>query len=591
MSRRTPSVIAGTRSLFRVFGDYVRPHRTGLVVGGLMLVASSALGLIQPLAAKGVIDALATGAGLTAALVLLSVLVVAAAALLGGGDFLVLRAAEGVTLAGRRGLVRHILRLTVPAMRTQQPGDLLARVAGDTSVLRQVASQAIIQLLTGVVMLAGALVLMATVDLVLLLWTLAVVVVLGGLVAAIMPRIRASALRAQQSVGSLAAAFEPALGAFTTVKASGTEDTEMARIDAESTRAYRQGIQLATWGSIAGTLAGLAIQIAFLVVLGVGGARVASGAMAVSSLVAFLLYVAYLTAPLMQMVTAGTYLQAARAAVTRITEITALPTEAIAVRTGGTRPVSRPAKRRGAARLCFEDVTFTYPGRDEPALHGVSMEIAPGTMTAVVGSSGSGKTTLLSLIERFYEPESGRILLDGEDVAGLDLAGLRGDIGYVEQESPVLGGTLRENLAYAAPDATEAELRAVIHTTRLDELFHRLGEDLDAPILHRGVSLSGGERQRVAIARSLLRAPRLLMLDEVTSQLDSVNEAALRDAMAAVLAQGTTVVVVAHRLSTIRSADRIVVLQDGVVAATGTHGDLVRADGLYAQLASEQLAG
>ncbi|MGW5053721.1 ABC transporter ATP-binding protein [Actinokineospora sp. NPDC004072] len=569
----------------RFFAEHLRQHRAGLIAGAVLLVASSVLGLLQPLAAKAVIEALGAGSGLAGALVELTLLVVVAALLLGGGDFLVLRAAEGVTLSGRVGLVRHVLRLTVPAMRTQTPGDLLSRVAADTAVLRQVAGQAVIQVLTGLVMLVGALALMGTVDIVLLICTLAVVVVLGGLIMLVMPVIRRSALRAQQSVGELGAAFEPVLGAFTTVKASGAEAAELGRVEAAATRAYRQGIRLATWGSVAGTAAGLAIQVAFLVVLGVGGARVASGAMSVSALVAFLLYVAYLTAPLMQMVNAGAYFQAARAAAGRIGEVAALPAEPLEI-----KPAA-PAPPGGPAEVVFESVSFTYPGRDEPALSGVDLRVEPGALTAVVGPSGSGKTTLLGLIERFYQPDSGRVLVDGVDVAEQDLTALRAAIGYVEQDTPVLGGTLRENLAYAAPSATDDDLREIIATTRLDGLLARLGGDLDAPILHRGVSLSGGERQRVAIARSLLRRPRLLMLDEATSQLDAVNEAALREVVQDVVARGTTVIVVAHRLSTVLAASRIVVLHDGVVRASGTHGDLVREDGLYARLAAEQLVG
>jgi ABC-type multidrug transport system fused ATPase/permease subunit len=343
-------------------------------------------------------------------------------------------------------------------------------------------------------------------------------------------------------------------------------------------------VRLATWGSVAGTATGLAVQVAFLVVLGVGGARVASGAMPVADLVAYLLYVAYLTSPLMQMIGAGTMLQAARASVGRITEIADLPSEPLAV-------VPPTPAGPGAAEVLLDGLRFTYPGRDTPALDGVDLLIEAGSLTAVVGPSGSGKSTVFALIERFYAPDAGRVLVDGRDVAHHDLAALRGAIGYVEQDSPILGGTLRENLAYATPGVGDAELRAIIRTTRLDDLLVLLGGDLDAPILHRGVSLSGGERQRIAIARALLRKPRLLLLDEATSQLDAVNEAALRDVVRDVADAGTTVVVVAHRLSTVLAATKIVVMQDGKVRAVGTHDELVRTDGLYGRLAAGQLVG
>lgn len=475
-------------------------------------------------------------------------------------------------------------------------------------LLRQIASQSLIDIFTGGVMLLGAVLLMAVVDLALLGVTAVVVVLLVVIMGLLMPRIRAAALRSQESVGDMGAALERALGAFTTMKASGTEATEAARIDAAALTAYRQGVSLARWGSVAGTSAGLAIQVAFLVVLGVGGARVASGAMPVSALVAFLLYVAYLSHPVMQLVGAGTYLQIGRAALTRIAEIDALPTEPIdlppappvraaspattgtgapAGAGGPTSTSTGAGSARGPAEVVFEEVCFRYPDRDEPALRDLTLTVPAGGLTALVGPSGSGKTTVLALIERFTEPQQGRILVDGRPLADWPLAELRAAIGYVEQDVAVLAGTLRENVAYASPGATDEEIRAVLRTTRLSTLLDRLGGDLDAPIRHRGLSLSGGERQRIAVARALLRRPRLLLLDEVTSQLDAANEAALREVIQEV-SRRTTVVVVAHRLSTVLAADKIVVLENGTARSVGSHPELVRTDALYASLAAEQ---
>ena len=572
------------RETLSSLGGYLRPQRRWVTFGCALLVISGGLGLAQPLAAKLVLEALAVDEGLASALLKLSALVVAAALTLGFGNFLVLRAAESVVLEGRRSLVHHILRLSMPGMRRQAPGDLLARVTADTTLLRQIAVQSLVQAILGTVMLVGALVLMAVVDMVLFATIVGVIIGLGLVIAVVMPRIRRSARNAQRSVGEMGSSLERVLGAFTTVKASGAEFVERQRVGAAAEAAYEQGVVTARWSSVAGTTAGLSIQVAFLIVLGVGGARVQSGAITVSTLVAFLLYVLYLTQPVLQLVNAGTYFQAGRAAVGRISEVTALPTEAV----DPARPAARAPLAGEPAALAFEDVSFTYPGRESPALEDLSLAVPAGGLTALVGPSGAGKSTVLGLIERFYDPGEGRILLDGRDLREWDVVDLRANIAYVEQDAPVMAGTLRENLTYAAPSATLDEVREALEITRLQPLLARLGGDLEAEIQHRGVSVSGGERQRIAIARALLRRPRLLLLDEATSQLDAVNEAALRDAVQEV-SERTTVVVVAHRLSTVRSASTIAVLQDGRVRSVGDHDDLMREDELYAEFASGQL--
>jgi len=208
-------------------------------------------------------------------------------------------------------------------------------------------------------------------------------------------------------------------------------------------------------------------------------------------------------------------------------------------------------------------------------------------MTAFVGPSGAGKTTVFSLIEHFYEPDDGRILFDGRDLRDWAVPELRAAIGYVEQDAPVLSGSLRENLILGAPEATDAQVSDVLRVTRLTGLVARLPDGLDTAVGHRGTRLSGGERQRVAIARALLRRPRLLLLDEATSQLDALNEAALRETVAEAAVM-TTVLVVAHRLSTVTMADRIIVMDAGRVTAVGTHAELVAGDPLYAELAATQ---
>ncbi len=559
---------------------YVRPYRRILILGGLLGLIGSVAGLAMPLLAKYVVDAFGAGGSMAGPLLGLTVAVLIGAVVSASGSYLMERTGEGIVLGARRRLVDRMLRLKVADVDRLKPGDLLSRVTGDTTLLRAVLTNGIVESVGAAFMLVGAIVMMATMDAVLLLVTLGVIVVVGGIVAMIMPRIQRAQAQAQEAVGEMGSVLDRALQAYRTVKASGAEDREIAEVGEAATRARDRGLQVAVWTSLAGVATFMAVQIAFLAVLGVGGARVSSGALEVSSLIAFLLYLFYLVSPIGQLVQGGVQLQQGLAAMQRIKEIEGLPAEP-----------AEPAERTGDGRepvgVTFQDVVFRY-GEDRPLVHdGVTFEVPPGGLTALVGPSGAGKSTVFGLIERFYEHQGGTITVGGRDIRDWPLGELRAALGYVEQDAPVLAGTLRENLLFAARDVTEDELNRAIARTRLDDLVSRLPEGLETPVGHRGVLLSGGERQRVAIARALLRRPRLLLLDEATSQLDAVNELRLREVIAEV-ARETTVLVIAHRLSTVTGADRIVVMEAGGVRAVGTHAELVGEDDLYRELAATQ---
>jgi ATP-binding cassette subfamily C protein len=566
---------------WRLLLGYVRPHRWSLFTGALLALTTGATGLLLPLVARGLIDDLAHDRPITRALLGMSGLVVANAAVGALGSYVLRRTAESVVLGARRALSSYLLRLRISAVDRTEPGDLMARITSDTTLLREVTTDSLVGLGTGGLTLVATVVMMGLVDVVLLGVTLGVILVAGTVLGVIVPRINRASRQAQDAVGAMGASLERVLGALRTVKASGAEHREEEGIHAAAAESWRQSVRAAKWTAAAGNTAGLAMQIAFITVLAVGGARVATGAIDVGTLVAFLLYVFYLMSPIQQVVGAVTQYQTGAAALARIQEALRLPAEPPA------RPAPLPSPGAQPAALAFEDVRFRY-AEDLPYVHhGVTFAVPARGMTAFVGPSGAGKTTVFSLIERFYDPESGTIVLDGRDIAEWELPLLRSAIGYVEQDAPVLSGSLRDNLLLGNPEADDAEVQRVLKTTRLDGLVERLPRGLDTLVGHRGTKLSGGERQRVAIARALLRRPRLLLLDEATSQLDAVNEAALRDTVADV-ARSTTVLVVAHRLSTVTMADRIVVMDAGRVRAVGTHRELVAADPLYAELAATQ---
>jgi len=571
----------GERARWRVMYGYVRPHRLALLAGGMLSLLTAATGLALPLVVRALIDDLGHHRSVAELLALMTGLVVANAALGALGGYVLRRTAESVVLAARRRLVDRLLGLTVSGLDRAEPGDLMSRVTSDTTLLRDVTTESIVGVVTGGLTLIATLVLMSLLDLVLFAVTLGVFSLTAVVIGLVVPRIGRAARHAQDSVGVMGAALERMLGAFRTIKASGAENREGQRIHAAARAAWRADVQAAKWQAIAGNTAGLSIQCAFIVILATGGARVASGAIEVGTLVAFLLYIYYLMAPIQQLISAASEYQVGAAAVARIQEAERLPVEPATPGPGPAGSGSTPAA------VAFEQVRFRYRPELPEVHHGVSFVIPPRGMTAFVGPSGAGKTTVFSLIERFYEPSAGRIVLDGTQLRDWPIPELRAAIGYVEQDAPVLSGSLRENLLLGAPGATEAEVSDVLRTTRLTGLVARLPDGLDTAVGHRGTRLSGGERQRVAIARALLRRPRLLLLDEATSQLDALNEAALRETVAET-ARMTTVLVVAHRLSTVMMADRIIVMDAGRVKAAGTHAELVASDPLYAELAATQ---
>lgn len=592
----------GPRATFRQLLPYLLEHR--VVLGWVVVISvfGAATSLAQPLLVSQVITIVESGGDLGPLVALLVGLVVVGALLSGFGHYLLQRTGEGVVLSSRRALVRRMLNLPISEFDQRRTGDLVSRVGSDTTLLRAVLTQGLVEAIGGSLTFLGALIAMIIIDPVLLGLTVLVIAVSVVTVVLLSQRIRVASRKAQEKVGDLAAAVERSISSVRTVRAANATEREIAIVEENARGAWEQGIKVARISALVVPISSIALQVSFLVVLGVGGFRVASGVIGVADLVAFILFLFLLIGPLGQAFGAITSVNSALGALGRIQEIIGLPSES-----EGDADAVPAASTASLAAVAFDDVHFRYPEaahrteeekaiaevvgehpRDQTVLNGVTFSVPLGSRTALVGPSGAGKSTILSLIERFYDPTEGVIRMGGDDIRGLERTELRGRIGYVEQDAPVLAGTLRDNLLLGTPGATDEQCVAVLRSVNLDDVLDRDDRGLDAQVGEDGVMLSGGERQRLAIARALLAAPPILLLDESTSSLDGVNEQRMRLAIDAV-AEDRTLIVIAHRLSTVVDSDQIVVLDHGRVVGVGTHSELVASTPLYRELAKHQL--
>ena len=605
----------GPRATFRQLLPFIFEHRPVLIWVAVLSVIGALTSLAQPLLVSQVISIVQAGEPLGWLVWALVALVIMSGIISGYQHYLLQRTGEGVVLSSRKRLVAKLLHLPIAEFDTRRTGDLVSRVGSDTTMLRAVLTQGLVEAIGGTVTFVGALIAMLIIDPVLLGLTVLVVAIAITTVTLLSRRVREASHQAQEKIGDVASSVERAISAVRTIRAAGATAREIRTVDGEAEGAWEMGVKVAKISALIVPIAGIAMQVSFLVVLGVGGFRVAIGALTVANLVAFILFLFMMILPLGQAFGAITSVNQALGALGRIQEILDLPDEdahdrelaPLALMVGEANAGVLP----DAAAIEFDDVHFAYaatrsdpadPANDspdehlpepsaterQPVLRGVSFRVPRGQRIALVGPSGAGKSTILALVERFYDPSVGAVRMGGLDLRSLDRTQLRAQIGYVEQDAPVLAGSLRDNLKLGSPDATDADCEHVLRAVNLGSVLDRDPTGLDAAVGEDGIMLSGGERQRLAIARALLAAPPILLLDESTSSLDGLNERMMREAIDAVSA-GRTLIVIAHRLSTVIDSDRIIVLDEGRVIGEGTHAELVAAVPLYRDLAAHQL--
>ncbi|WP_424447200.1 ABC transporter ATP-binding protein [Microbacterium arborescens] len=635
----------GPRARLSQLLPYLFEHKGVLVAVAVLSVVEAVATLGQPLVVGQVIERVQAGDTLGILVWALVILVVVSSAIGAFQHYLLQRTGTAVVFSSRRRLIARLLRLPISEFDARRTGDLVSRVGTDTTLLYAVLTQGLADSVGNALIFVGAIVAMLFIDPLLLLL---IVIVIGASVAVVVglsTRIRRATREQQERVGELASGVERAIGSIRTIRAAGATEREEAAVTGAARQAFDAGVRVAKASALVVPVAGVALQLSLLVVLGVGGYRVASGAISIASLVTFVMFLFFLVQPLASFLGAITSVNQALGALGRIQEVLDLPTEdsadpdaaTVAVAGGGDRdvaiefrdvhfryPEAVVAARRSAsdealrtladarvdtsavAAVTAEEVEGGVAGgggaadraadgiprdgipRDGEVLRGVSFRVPRGARVALVGPSGAGKSTTLALIERFYDVTGGAVLVGGDDIRSVPRAELRAQLGYVEQDAPTLAGTIADNLRLASPDATDADCERVLRAVNLGDVLERSDLGLQAPVGEAGVMLSGGERQRLAIARALLAAPPILLLDESTSSLDGLNEQRMREAIDAV-ATGRTLVVIAHRLSTVVDSDLIVVLDHGRVVGRGTHSELVATVPLYRDLAKHQL--
>ncbi len=564
--------------MLRDFFAHYRPWRGLFWLDFGCAVASGLLELAFPLAVKLYIDRLLPTGELTwillAALGLLLIYALNAGLMVVvtyWGHMLGINIETGM----RARAFAHLQKLSFSFFDKVPTGKLVARVTRDLEEIGEVAHHGPEDLFIAVMTFVGAFLLMMSIDVQLALITAAIVPASVVIVTVFGGRMTNTWREIYARVADFNVRLEESVGGVRVVQAFANEAHENALFARDNAR-YRE-TKLSAYRVMAASVALNYIGMRFVqvAVMVAGAAFVLSGDLSAGGFVAFLLLVGVFFRPLEKIAAVIEIYPRGIAGFRRYQELLATEPDV------ADRPGVRPAPELTGA-VAFEDVRFAYADGRE-ALRGVSLSVRPGETLALVGPSGAGKTTLLSLLPRFYEPQAGRVSVDGIDVRDLTIASLRRQVGIVSQDVFLFGGTLRENIAYGRLDATEEEILAAAARAELSDVIARLPDGLDTVVGERGVMLSGGQRQRVAIARVFLKNPPILILDEATSALDAETERRIQRALDA-LSEGRTTLVIAHRLGTIRNADRIAVMQEGRIVETGSHRDLIEAGGLYARL-------
>lgn len=591
-SSASPTLAKGSPKSLSGLAPFLRPYRTQIVLAGVFLVLAAATTLVFPVALRSLIDGglVSSDKGAqTMALrdhfVALFGVAVALGLFSAARFYTVSWLGERVTADLRNAVYSHVLRQSPVFFETTQTGEVLSRLTADTTLVQTVVGSSLSMGLRNAVMGVGALAM--------LIWTnpYVMVQVLGILVLVVLPsmwfgrRVRKLSRASQDRVADSSAIAAEVLNAIPVVQSYTAEAREAARFDASTDSAFRTAVRRTKARSVLVAFIIIATSAALLWGLYQGTQAVLHGEITAGHLGQTVVYVIILASAAAVLGEVYGDLLRAAGATERLMELL----HAKPVILSPARPAQAPIPEAGSA-VSFEAVGFHYPSRPgTPALRDFNLAVAPGETVALVGSSGAGKSTVFQLLLRYYDPQSGRIVLDGAPLSALSLEELRNRIGLVPQDAVIFSASAFENIRYGRPDANVEEVHAAAKAAFADGFLRALPEGYDTFLGERGVRLSGGQRQRIAIARAMLKNPPLLLLDEATSALDAESERMVQAALESAMT-GRTTIVIAHRLATVQKADRIVVLDHGGIVEQGTHSTLVAQNGVYARLAALQFA-
>lgn len=562
--------------------ELARPHAKLWALGLVLLLAGRLAGLVLPAMPKFLVDDVIPSAD-TGLLKVLIAIVLGAALVQGVANFAL---TQTISKAGQRLIAQlrirvhhHVSRLSLRYYDRHRSGEIVSRVMNDVEGVRNLVGTGMVEFLGGVMA--------AFLALVILFWlnwqmTLAIFVFIGLFLVVIVWSFMTLGpifKERQRLMGEVSGRLTESIGGVRIVKAYNREESERS-VFARGVNSLLATILRTINGiSLIALFASVTLGLLAATILWIGGNQLISGQMTTGELISYLLYLGFLIAPMSSVLMIGTQLSEVFAGIERMKEVLSEPVE-----DAGEESREPVTALEGEVRL--ENVSFAYE-EGKTVLHGINLSASPGTVTALVGPSGSGKSTLISLVAAFHQPTEGRVLVDGRDLSTLRLHDYRGHLGCVLQENFLFSGTVRENILYARPDATDAEMEEAARLSHSLEFIDPLPDRFETVIGERGIRLSGGQRQRLAIARALLADPRILILDEATSALDSESEAAIQEGLSTLI-EGRTTFVIAHRLSTIRNADRIVFLEEGRIVEEGTHSDLIRRGGRYSDVHRRQ---